>query len=339
MFFKIPPHLDFLWYNVHIKEIKGKGDTPMSSITYIRIDFTNGHDFSKIPSTNSSVFNHKMTYYQHYFYINLSPNLPIKKYVCGIDASPPLYTIKKRLISDEFLIFVIDGCGTINGREFRAGQYFYIPANYRTTIISDKEHPYTLCWISWEGEISPEFAKNVSFLSPNNLYVLPNPQQFKRFFSGYLHLDHTDSNVDFMIKSFAELLASLIAKNHRICTDDTQLLISNKSIDYINHAKEIISQQYATIDIEELAKLLHLNRMYFCQLFRLIEGVSPQQYLINTRLQSSVYYLEDTNLSLKDIAQTIGYSSYNGFVAAFKAKYGMTPKVYRQKYQKRWVSQ
>ncbi len=311
----------------------------MSTITYIRIDFNTATDFIKIPSSNSSVFNHKMAYYQHYFYVNFLPNSPLKKYVCGIDASPPNYTIKKRIVSDAFLIFVIDGCGTINGIKFNAGQYFFIPANYKTTIVSDPDNPYTLCWLAWSGNISPNFTKIISSLSSNNFYVLPNSQQFKRLFTGFLRFDHSNSDILFMIESFANLIASLIANNRRICTESNQSLLTKKRIDYVEYAKEVISQEYANIDVNQLAKKLHLNRKYFCQLFHEIEGRSPQQFLIDTRLQASVHYIEDTKMTLQSIALTVGYTTYNGFVAAFKSKYNVTPNVYRKNYITGEISQ
>ncbi len=305
------------------------GGSSMSTVTYIRLDPTGANEFTKIPSADVSVFNKESEYYQHYLNISPLSASGVKKYSCGIDASPPSYS-KKIKSGESFLTFITKGSGTVNGTAFHAGQYFMSPPNTKIFMTSDSDDPYTLCWLSWSGNISPRFTEAVSSLSSGKLYILQDPERFFSFFSGFVHLGLSEKSVDHMMEAFAEILSSIVEQSHLAYDENDRSLISPKKLDYVRYAKEIISQQYSSISITSLAKELHLNRKYFCQLFHEIEGRSPQQFLIDTRLGASIHYLEETQMTLLSISSVIGYSTYNGFAAAFRTKYGIYPGEYRR---------
>lgn len=303
----------------------------MSGICYVRVNFTDAAHYEKIPSPNPTIFHQQNTFYQHYFYTWISTQSPLKGYVCGIDHSPPSYQIVNRLSDECYIIFVYEGKGTINGVPFAAGDFFVIPSNYPTTMVSDKDTPWKLCWLSYKGSISQYVQNTIDRFEPIRMYTSPTPYRMQRIFSSFVYADHSHADIPSMVRSFSEFVASLITKD--IVTSDSQQILekaSHRSIEYVEQAKKILTEQYATINISELSKLLYLNRKYFCQIFHKIEGITPQEYLINLRLQNSIYYLKNSNMTLKTIAEVCGYSSYTGYVDAFKNKYGISPNKYRK---------
>lgn len=300
----------------------------MSPICYVRINFTDANNFEKLLSAESTIFRKQNTFYQHYFYTSFAP----LSYVCGIDCSPPTFKINKRVTDESFLIFVYGGKGTLNGIPFSANQFFVIPPNYPTTLISDAEDPWKLCWIAWRGNMSEYFTEKIRQFEPEKIYSFTNSYGIHRIFSGLLYTDHSHADMMETLSHFADYVISMVSKN--TVTVDTLTEPSTKNqqrINYVERAKAIISEQYATINIANLSKMLYLNSKYFCQIFHEVTGITPQQYLIDIRLRNSVIYLENSNLTLKSIAEACGYSSYTGYVDAFKQKYGESPKNYRKR--------
>ena len=87
------------------------------------------------------------------------------------------------------------------------------------------------------------------------------------------------------------------------------------------------------ITVSELAQTLHLNRKYLSRIFSDATGITPQQYLIDTKLNCSEFYLIETDYSMEQIAAFCGYASYSSFIQAFQKKFGMSPRKYKEIYR------
>ncbi|NLY76709.1 MAG: helix-turn-helix transcriptional regulator [Tissierellia bacterium] len=80
-----------------------------------------------------------------------------------------------------------------------------------------------------------------------------------------------------------------------------------------------------------MADYLGLNKCYFCQLFKRETGKTYSQFLNELRIEKSKELLENTNLSILDIALTVGYNNQNYYSMAFKKLTGTTPKNYKNR--------
>ena len=69
------------------------------------------------------------------------------------------------------------------------------------------------------------------------------------------------------------------------------------------------------------------------QLYRKIKAIlviSISEYIQDFRLEKSKELLENSKLSISEIAYSTGFSSPNYFSTSFKNKFGKTPKEYRK---------
>lgn len=91
-----------------------------------------------------------------------------------------------------------------------------------------------------------------------------------------------------------------------------------------------IAEHYAEKpDIDYLASLIHLDKCYFIRYFKKKMGVTPQQYLIHTRLREAKALLSRLDLPISEIAYMVGYNNVTYFVSSFKKYVGMSPNRYR----------
>jgi transcriptional regulator GlxA family with amidase domain len=58
-------------------------------------------------------------------------------------------------------------------------------------------------------------------------------------------------------------------------------------------------------------------------------GEAPAEYHLNLRLEKACELLRDTNQSVRQIAEDIGFKNQNHFSAFFKRKTGHSPSAYR----------
>ena len=83
------------------------------------------------------------------------------------------------------------------------------------------------------------------------------------------------------------------------------------------------------VSLQDLADHAAISPYYFTRVFRQETGVTPHQYLINTRLSNARFLLRTTEDTVKDIAIQTGWGSESTFCTAFRKFTGMTPTEYR----------
>lgn len=99
---------------------------------------------------------------------------------------------------------------------------------------------------------------------------------------------------------------------------------------YVEHALEFIDHNYEKdIKVNDIANYIGIDRSYFTNIFKKIMHISPQQYLINYRLEKARHLLKSSNLSICEISEQVGYPDPLSFSKIFKMYYKISPSEYR----------
>ena len=100
-------------------------------------------------------------------------------------------------------------------------------------------------------------------------------------------------------------------------------------------AKRYIDANYSqNITLDSLAEITHINKFYLAHSFTECIGQSPINYLTDRRLEACKELLTSSNLSVAQVASSVGFSSQSYFSQIFRKKTGMTPRQYRNRYAK-----
>lgn len=86
----------------------------------------------------------------------------------------------------------------------------------------------------------------------------------------------------------------------------------------------------ATITLEHAAEVFHFHPNYLSSLLKKNTGLTFTQCLIDLRLKYAKNYLEQTELSIQEIAEEVGYTDKAFFFRIFKKNIGTTPGNYRK---------
>ena len=87
------------------------------------------------------------------------------------------------------------------------------------------------------------------------------------------------------------------------------------------------------VSVISLANELGYNPIYLERQFKFYTGKSLSNYILNKKLDKACNLLLNSNLSVSQIADNIGYSSSKGLIYAFKNNYGITPLEFKRKYK------
>ncbi|MAC50984.1 MAG: AraC family transcriptional regulator [Gimesia sp.] len=87
------------------------------------------------------------------------------------------------------------------------------------------------------------------------------------------------------------------------------------------------------ITVTELAALMGLSTSQFQRRFRKLFDTSPASYISHVRVQAACRLLTSTTDTISQIANQTGFYDHSHFSKVFKSQTGVSPTVYRRKYQ------
>ena len=85
----------------------------------------------------------------------------------------------------------------------------------------------------------------------------------------------------------------------------------------------------SVLSVADMAAIAHISERECSRCFKRHLGITPMEYLLDIRLNNACALLENTTLSIGEIASDCGFSSASYFSKQFKAKYRITPRAYR----------
>lgn len=108
--------------------------------------------------------------------------------------------------------------------------------------------------------------------------------------------------------------------------------LKKQDVESIMKAREIlVSDLQDAPTIKELARMSGVNQQKLKNGFKHIYGDTINQYLRKVRLETAKMLLLEGNLSIRSIANRVGYTNQSHFSRRFKEEHGLLPKDMRQK--------
>ena len=76
---------------------------------------------------------------------------------------------------------------------------------------------------------------------------------------------------------------------------------------------------------------MNVSTLYFSNYFKATFHISPKQYILNKRLAEGQRLLLETDMTIGEIANAVGFSSENYFSEFFTSKIGISASKYRKR--------
>ncbi len=104
-----------------------------------------------------------------------------------------------------------------------------------------------------------------------------------------------------------------------------------KAISTVEKALELIYYHYnEPITVENAATETGYGKSNFCKIFKNITGYTFHSMLNKYRCESACGLLSETDMSVSEIAQTVGFYEAKTFCRVFRSFFGITPGEYRK---------
>ena len=228
-------------------------------------------------------------------------------------------------IRNEYIIhYVLKGRGMYNGVPVSGGQGFLITPMSFEEYYPDMDDPWEFVWI-----ISDDSAMGDVFK-----YYNADESSFVFDFSFTDKLEETKkyliaNNNRFLSRAEILKLHLKIFENH---TADCRMPNNKSNAQaYVDFAVDYIKTNYHRgITVCELTHVLGVSQPYLFKIFKSALGVSPKQFITEYRLQQAKNMLRETELSVTNIANSVGFEDVLAFSKSFSKKERCAPTKYRE---------
>ena len=125
-----------------------------------------------------------------------------------------------------------------------------------------------------------------------------------------------------LLEIFAQQLSAMAS---RIMVQD-----SESEPPMIRRAKAYIAGHYGDpVNLDEIARVMHVSTFYFCKMFRKATGLTFTDYLGRVRVERAKNLLLNPRLRVSEIAYTVGFQSLTHFNRIFRRTTGEAPTAFR----------
>ena len=96
--------------------------------------------------------------------------------------------------------------------------------------------------------------------------------------------------------------------------------------DELKYVIQYIKQNIGrNITISSLADMSGYSPSHFRRIFKEYMGISPKRYIANLRIENANRLIKDTDLTLSEIAELVGFTDYFQFATFYKKECGISP--------------
>ncbi|WP_423127004.1 AraC family transcriptional regulator [Gaoshiqia sp. Z1-71] len=262
---------------------------------------------------------------------------PNSEYPTAGHSAAYYFSVGNGRILDEYqLVYIDKGRGMFRSSSVKEvlleeGSLFMLFPNEWHTYRPDRETGWGTFWIGFKGENMDQLMKGHFFTKASPVIHLGYQEKLIGLFQEALNVArHERPGCQQLLAGLISLMLGIIhyeKRNEDIRNDHMHRLIGKARL----MMKEKVWQN---ISPEQVAGELNMSYSWFRRFFRKYTGVSPGQYLIHLRIRLARELLEQTGLSVKEIAGQLGFESAGYFSVFFKRQTGVGPLDYRKSKQK-----
>lgn len=258
----------------------------------------------------------------------------------GESQTNPLHALGPKIYDYYLLHFVESGKGTFRTEhhtyELGEGSCFLIHPGQLVSYVSDTEHPWSYRWVAFIGQDAKSSVEEAGFVANHSIFM--STKKDTLIPSAISHMQEV-----FYTKKESAHMASLgylyliLAEAQNVLSSQSRLTGTESQVQ--RTVKQMIlymSTQFAhPVSIEQMCDGLGYNRAYLSRIFKKETGMSPVTYLLKLRIDKSRQLLrERPELSIEQIASSVGLTDALYFSRQFKRFCNKSPSAYRNQTRK-----
>jgi AraC family transcriptional regulator, arabinose operon regulatory protein len=213
--------------------------------------------------------------------------------------------------------------------EVNAGELLVVPPNTPHVYGADEAQPWTIAWVHAAGAHVGCYLQELGVSAERPVLRLGDDPQLHSLFEEVLEaVEHgyTPAQLLYASHALAHLVAVMVVRRRQ--PGHGNLAAEEKIPLTIQHMKQHLA---VPLHLSTLAGLANLSASHYTALFKRQTGYAPIDYFIRLRIHRAAQLLDTSSLSVKAVAEEVGYGDHFYFSRAFKRINGAAPSLYRSR--------
>lgn len=257
-------------------------------------------------------------------------------YFSGSEDCEPGHSYGPSIRNLYLIHYVRDGRGIfrVNGVEYelQQGEGFLIVPGVITYYRADQNDPWCYSWVGFNGLKAQSLLQQANLSETSPIFKINRHEAIIRCFDAFEQGQWFTHGREAALVSGVYLFLATIMEYSEAGRAERE---GNPKEVYVKMSVDYIEKNFSRkMTIQELADYIGLNRSYLCTIFKEAVHVSPQQYLVQYRMNQACELLKNRMLSVGDVSRSVGYDDPFVFSKMFTRLKGTAPSEYRKALQR-----
>ena len=239
-----------------------------------------------------------------------------------------------RMLDEYQLIYCSNGAGffrteTAGEMQVKAGDVMMLFPQERHTYHPDTNTGWKEYWIGFRGPNMEMRVKNGFFSTHHPLFHLPISMSYDiihLFNQGIEAAQHMEKGYQQLLSGYVNMMLGYISSY-----DNASSQAEREMAEDMHQALLFIHNNYhKDIRSEDVALAINWGYSRFRKIFLQQTGMTPYQYIQETRIKQSKYLIMNSTKPLKEIAYEVGFNNPDYFSTAFRRITGLSPMEFKK---------
>ncbi len=221
--------------------------------------------------------------------------------------------------------YVVSGCGyvEINGKLQTVSEdmIYFLPTGEKQHYFADKNTPFTKIFMNVSGRMSSDLSVLYGL---SGTYIFDG-KELKEVFERIPEILKSDMTEEEMQAALQGVLIEVLSRLSLIKSREGQ---SDEAVQLKNYIDHNLGRQ---VSGKELASVIFRSPDYCQKLFKKEYGMTPYAYQLDRKMTRAKMLLANTQMSIGEIGESLGYTDLHYFSNIFESKVGCRPTVYRKR--------
>lgn len=255
-------------------------------------------------------------------------------HIGSFPTAPNHYVERPAGAAEVVLIYCLSGVGSLDlGRgpiELTEGDAVVIPPATPHSYQAAHEDPWSVFWVHFSGERASEAMESIGVNQESPRLRVPDTARLRNVFEDLfanLNYNYTDAGLLATTAGLMRLLGEIALRRSSTTTADD----GRPAADRVRRAVRFMERHVdKKLSLADVAAATGQSASHFGRLFRSQTGQSAIAYFLQLKIRKASGLLDQTEMSVKEVARAVGYDDPYYFSRLFKKLQGCSPSEYRR---------
>ncbi|HEY7775463.1 MAG TPA: AraC family transcriptional regulator [Kineobactrum sp.] len=231
---------------------------------------------------------------------------------------------------DNLLLYCVEGHGRLSSGEQRtritAGDLVLLPQGLAHRYAAAPDQPWSLYWVHFQGISSRIFMDYMGYRDNKPVVQAGLAPGLVAAFHSLLAVTRTGYSSSAFINAANQcrhLFTQFVLEANR------QRATHPAGLDLAAIQGTMQDSIHSSLELDELAAIAHLSKYHFSKRYKALTGYSPIKHFLHMKIEYACQLLDSTEMSIKAIADAVGYDDALYFSRLFRQTVGLSPRAYR----------